>query len=99
MALQYIEEKGKTFDIVEYLKDIPTSESLVNILNQLGMEPESLLRKNEADFKEHFKGKELSKAEWVEAMRSYPKLIERPIVIKGKRAVIARPTEKIDELD
>lgn len=99
LALQYLEEKGKTFDVVEYLKEIPTSESLETILNQLGMEPESLLRKNEVDFKEHFKGKELSRTEWIEAMRSYPKLIERPIVIKGEKAVVARPTEKIDELD
>ncbi len=99
MALQYLEAEGKTFDVVEYLKEIPSAEVLDDVLNKLGMEPEELLRKNEADFKENFKGKDLSRAEWIDAMRTFPKLIERPIVIKGDRAVVARPTEKIVELD
>ena len=99
MAIQYLEAEGKSFDIVEYLKEIPTAEDLEDVLNMLGMDPEGLLRKNEADFKDNFKGKSLSRSEWIEAMRKYPKLIERPIVIKGKKAVVARPTEKITELD
>jgi len=99
LALQYLEEKGKTFDVVEYLKAIPSAEDLDRVLTQLGIEPEALLRKNEVDYKEHFKGKELSRNEWIEAMRTYPKLIERPIVIKGNRAVVARPAEKIVDLD
>ncbi|MCR9171737.1 MAG: arsenate reductase (glutaredoxin) [bacterium] len=99
MAVQYLEAEGKSFDVVEYLKEIPSAEELDQVLNLLGMEPEELLRKNEADFKENFKGKELSRSEWIEAMRAYPKIIERPIVIKGKKAVVARPTEKIVELD
>lgn len=99
LALQYLEAEGKDFDIVEYLKEIPTADTMDDILNKLGMEPEALLRKNEADFKQNFKGKELSRTEWIEAMRTFPKLIERPIVIKGKKAVVARPAEKIAELD
>ncbi|GAB5416472.1 MAG: arsenate reductase (glutaredoxin) [Crocinitomicaceae bacterium] len=99
LALQYLEEKGKTYSIVEYLKETPTAEELEHVLGKLGMSPEELLRKNEADFKENFKGKQLTRKEWIEAMRSYPKLIERPIVIKGNNAVVARPTERIDALD
>jgi len=99
LAVQYLEAEGKSFDVVEYLKDIPTTVELEDILDKLGMEPLELLRKNEVDFKENFKGKDLSRGEWIEAMRKYPKLIERPIVIKAKRAVVARPTEKILELD
>ena len=99
MALKYLEEEGKSFEIVEYLKEIPSITELDNILKQLDMEPEELIRKNEADFKEHFKGKDLSRTQWIEAMRNYPKLIERPIVIKNGKAVIARPAEKIASLD
>lgn len=99
MAIQYLEAAGKSFDVVEYLKEIPTAEDLDSVLHQLGMEPEELLRKNEKDYKENFKGKDLSRAEWIEAMRNFPKLIERPIVIKNGKAVVARPTEKIQELD
>ena len=99
LAIQYLEAEGKTFDVVEYLKEIPSAEDMDAILNKLSMAPEELLRKNEADFKENFKGKDLSRAEWIEAMRAYPKLIERPIVVKGKKAVVARPTERIVDLD
>ena len=99
MALKYLAEEGKSFEIVEYLKEIPSITELDNILKQLDMEPEELIRKNEADFKEHFKGKDLSRTQWIEAMRNYPKLVERPIVIKNGKAVIARPAEKIASLD
>lgn len=99
LALQYLDAQGKSYDVVEYLKEIPTAEELDQILVKLGMNPQELLRKNETDFKEHFKGKELSRMQWIEAMLAYPKLIERPIVIKGNKAIVARPTEKIVELD
>jgi len=98
MAVQYLEAEGKDFEVVEYLKEIPSAETLDQLLKQLGMEPEELLRKNEADFKEHYKGKSLTREEWIEAMRKFPKLIERPIVIKDGKAVVARPTEKIADL-
>ena len=99
MALQQLEAKGESFTVVEYLKAVPTARELDSILIKLDLEPESLLRKNENDFKDNFKGKELSRQEWIEVMRTFPKLIERPIVIKGEKAVVARPAEKIDELD
>jgi arsenate reductase len=62
------------------------------------MQPEELLRKNEAIFKEQFKGKTLNRTEWIKNMIAFPKLIERPIVVKEDKAVVARPAEKIDEL-
>jgi len=98
-AIQYLEENGKSFDVVEYLKEIPSTDTMETLLKQLAMGPEELLRKNEADYKANFKGKELSRAEWIEAMRTYPKLIERPIVVKNGKAVVARPAERINNLD
>ena len=62
------------------------------------MKPDSLLRKGEGDYKEHVKGKDLSDQELVKLMVEYPKLIERPIVISGEQAVIARPVELIETL-
>ena len=97
-ALAYLDDKKVEYEVVEYLKDVPTKDELTNIIKMLGILPEELVRKGELDFKENFKGRELTNNEWIEAMIQYPKLIERPIVIKNNNAVIARPTERIDEL-
>ena len=97
-ALQLLEEKGKSPEIVEYLKDIPSKDKLKAIIKKLNIQPEELIRKGEADYKENFKGKTLSDEQWMEAMIKFPKLIERPIVINGNKAVIGRPPEKVLEV-
>lgn len=97
-TLQLITETGREVEIVEYLKDTPTIAELKEIISLLGISPEQLLRKNESIFKENFKGKALSDDEWVKAMVEYPKLIERPIVVEGNKAVLGRPPEKVKTL-
>jgi arsenate reductase len=65
----------------------------------MGMKPAELLRKKEAAYKElDFKNKSYTQDEIIEFMVNDPNLIERPIIEKGEKAVVARPTEKIDEL-
>ena len=98
MAIQYLNEQNATYEVVEYLKELPSAKELKDILSKLGMKAEALIRKGEPDFKENFKGKELSENEWVAAMITYPQIIERPIVILGDKAIVARPTERIGEL-
>lgn len=98
LALVFLEEKNIEFEVVEYLKNIPNKDEFQRILDQLGMKPEELLRKNEADYKEFVKGKNLTDNDLIDCMLKYPKLIERPIVIRNGRAVVARPTEKIEEI-
>lgn len=97
-GLKLIQEAGKDVEIIEYLKTPPTEQELKKILHMLGMNPLNLIRKNEAIFKDHFKGKELSDDEWIRIMAENPKLIERPIVVEGNKAVLGRPTEKIEDL-
>lgn len=97
-SLAYLDEKGVSYDVHLYLQDALSHEELKQILNQLGMTPQELLRKNEAVFKDEFKGKDLTDDQWIEAMIEHPKLMERPIIVKGNKAVVARPTEKIDDL-
>jgi arsenate reductase (glutaredoxin) len=97
-ALDLLKDKGIDFEVVEYLNEVPTESTLRDVIAKLGIKPEELVRKSEDDFKSHFKGKTLTDDEWIKAMLKFPKLIERPIVIRNEKAVIARPTERIEEL-
>ncbi len=97
-TLQLIHEAGKDVEIIEYLKDTPTASQLKEIISLLQITPEQLLRKNEAIFKENFKGKSLTDDEWIKVMVDHPKLIERPIVVEGKKAVLGRPPENVKAL-
>jgi arsenate reductase len=94
-ALDILRENNIEPEIIEYLKDIPTKSELETIIRLLGISPELLVRKGEVDYKDNFKGKSLSNEEWIQAMIDYPKLIERPIIMKGNKAVIGRPPENV----
>ncbi|MCB0479602.1 MAG: arsenate reductase (glutaredoxin) [Crocinitomicaceae bacterium] len=94
-AKQLLEEKGIAFEVREYLTDELSEEELTSILIKLGKSPQEILRKGEAIFKEEFKGKDLSDQEWIKAMVENPKLIERPILINGEKAVVGRPPEDV----
>ena len=97
-SLHLLEESKLDFQIIEYLKTPPNRTELQKIVVQLDLKAEQLIRKSEAIYKENYKGKKLSEEEWIEAMVKYPKLIERPIVIYGNKAVIGRPIEQVKQL-
>ena len=94
-ALTILNEKNIEFEIVEYLKDNLSISELEIIIEKLEINPISLVRKNESIWKEKYKGKNLSDKEIVQAMAENPKIIERPIVINEKRAILGRPPENI----
>lgn len=91
-----MEASGREFKVVHYLDEVPSKKALSRILEKLGMRADQLIRKNEAIWKEQYRGKDLSENELLDAMVKYPKLIERPIVIEGEKAVLGRPTENIE---
>lgn len=97
-ALQLLEEHGKAFTTLKYITEPLTKEQLTGIITKLGIKPIDLVRKNEAVWKENYKGKQLADNEVIDALLLYPKLIERPIVVNGSKAVVARPAEKIKDL-
>lgn len=97
-TLKLIEESGNMVQVVEYLKMPPSKDELRHILELLNMEPEQLVRKGEAVYKENFKGKSMSSDEWLEALVKYPKLIERPIVVSENSAILGRPPENVRSL-
>lgn len=97
-GLELLEQSGKPFEIIKYLEDTLSTKELKDLIQLLGIKPINLVRKNEAIWKTEFKDKTLTDDQIVEAMVKNPKLIERPIVVNGNKAVIGRPTEKISEI-
>lgn len=97
-GLELLENSGKEFEVIKYLEHVPTKEELREVINCLEITPENLVRKNEAVWKDKFRGRLLSDEEILNAMIEHPKLIERPIVLNGDRAVIGRPPENINKL-
>ena len=97
-GLKFLQEKGIEPEIIKYLDNPPTAKEFKEILKKMGAKPIDVLRKNEAIFKEYYKGKEFTEEEWIEIMVNNPKLIEPPIVINGNKAVLGRPAEKIEEV-
>ncbi len=97
-GLQVLEEKGVEFEVCKYLDEAMTPDELSEILRKLGKRPLDIIRTKEDVFKEEFKDKELSDEEWILAMLEYPRLIERPIIINGEKAVIGRPAEIIETI-
>ena len=97
-ACRILTDKGVTFETIEYLKTPPTPSQIKDLLKMLGMKAEDIVRKGEPLYKEKFSGKKLSEEKWIKILAENPILIERPIVVKGKKAVIGRPSEKVLEL-
>jgi arsenate reductase len=97
-SFKLLEEKGIDAEVVKYLEDIPTKEELTELLKMLNMTARELMRTKEDVYKELNLKDENSEEALIEAMVANPKLIERPIVIRGNRAVIGRPIENVIEL-
>tara|TARA_Y100000748_G_scaffold79026_1_gene65263 strand:+ start:808 stop:1158 length:351 start_codon:yes stop_codon:yes gene_type:complete len=98
-ALQLLREAGIEPTIIEYLKRPLRKEDLKNISQLLGLRPKDFVRKIEKDFKDNRLSERLDDDDnIIEAMLLFPKIIERPIVVSGGRAVIGRPPENVQEL-
>jgi|SRR5699024_6105648 len=97
-ALAILEESGREFTIRKYLEDPLTEQELGDLISKLGIKPLELIRDNEKIFKEKYKGDKLTDEEWIRVMVENPRLIQRPIVVSGDRAVIGRPPENVRSL-
>lgn len=98
-ALELLEARGLTPTVVRYLDTPPSTDELRTLLGKLDIPARQLLRTGEDEYKElGLADSNLSDEQLIAAMASHPKLIERPILIAGERAVIGRPPEKVLEL-
>lgn len=95
-TLALLKEKGIEPEVIEYLKTPPTPDELENLVDLLQVEPRKIIRSKEAEYKElNLADESLSSSALINAIAKAPKLLERPIVIKGEQAVIGRPPENV----
>tara|TARA_B100000029_G_C17145216_1_gene803915 strand:- start:88 stop:444 length:357 start_codon:yes stop_codon:yes gene_type:complete len=95
-TLEILKEKGIEPRVIFYLENPPSEKILKSIISKLGLSAYELLRKGETEYKEQdLSNPSKSEEDIVQAMLKFPKLIERPIIIKGDRAVIGRPPENV----
>ena len=97
-GLALVEQTDKPFLIRKYLEDPFTKEELTSVIEKLGIPPIELVRTKEKIWIEDYKGKDLTDKDIIEAMLLHPKLIERPIVVNGNKAIIARPKELVNKI-
>ncbi|MCF6333372.1 MAG: arsenate reductase (glutaredoxin) [Draconibacterium sp.] len=97
-GLQYLEEKGYDIEVKKYLVEGITKTELKEIISKTGKNPFDFVRTQEADYKANFKGKNFSDEEWINILVENPKLLQRPIVVNGNKAVLANPPENVEEI-
>jgi arsenate reductase (glutaredoxin) len=95
-TLELLQSKGVTPTIREYLKQPPSKAEVETLITLVGGDPAALIRDGEAEFKALKKSKaDLSKADIAKAIAAHPILLQRPIVVSGKKAAIGRPPEAV----
>lgn len=97
-CLKFIEEKGFEFEVVDYIKNGISAKEIKEFLSKSGLAVTDIIRTNEDLYKQKYKGKEFSEDEWIQILVENTKLIQRPLVIKGAHAVLARPADEILKL-
>jgi len=96
-CLAFIKESKKEFEVITYLENIHTIAELKALIQKLNFEPLALVRQKEKIWIENFKNKTMTNDEIIQAMVTYPILIERPIVIKGDKAIIGRVLDNVTD--
>ena len=91
-------EKGVTFETVNYIETPLSANGLKDLLHRARLRPKEVLRTNEVAYREHVAGKNLSEEELLQTMSKHPELLQRPIVVRGSKAVLARPIENLKDL-
>lgn len=94
--VKLLREKGIEFDRVDFHIDPLDATQIADLLKMAGLSPRDVLRKNEKTYVElKLAKRDLSDAELIDLMVAHPELLQRPIVVRGDRAVLARPTENV----
>lgn len=95
-GLKYLEEKGCEFEVVKYLEEGISEKELAGLIALTGKKPFDFVRTHEKDYIMLYKGKNLSDKEWIKVLAENPKLLHRPIIVNGDKAVLGNPPENIE---
>ena len=97
-ALELIQAKGIDYEMRYYLYEPPSVEELTDLLAKLKLPASALIRQSEPLFIENYEGKDFAEDEWIKILIENPILMQRPVVVNGDKAIIARPPEKVFEV-
>lgn len=97
-ALKLLQEKGVDPELRLYMDEPPTQKELSELMKKLNCKPIDLVRTKEKLYKENYADRNYTKQEWLRILTQNPKLIERPVLVKGDKAIIGRPPEALLEL-
>lgn len=91
-------EKGLDFESIDYTKQQLSGDELKGLLQMAGLRPQDAIRTNEEAYRQHVAGRNLSDQQLIQLMVKHPELIQRPIVVRGEKAVLARPLDTLRNL-
>lgn len=94
-VLEYLDENGVPFEIINIVEEPLTVQEIKTILKKLNQNVFHIIRKNEKLYLEKYASKNLSEEEWIKVLSENPSLIQRPILIKGSVAMLGRPVENV----
>ncbi|MES2239392.1 MAG: arsenate reductase (glutaredoxin) [Bacteroidota bacterium] len=95
-CLAFLENTNQEYKIIKYLEEVPSPEELRDLLKKLNLKPIELIRQKEKIWIDNYKNQEMTDEAIIQAMIAHPILIERPIIIQGDKAIIAREADKIE---
>ncbi|MDR2236176.1 MAG: arsenate reductase (glutaredoxin) [Chryseobacterium sp.] len=94
-VLEYLDENGVPFEIINIIEDPLSIMELRTVLKKLNQTVFHLIRKTDKLYLENFAGKDYSEEEWLKILVENPSLIQRPILVKGSVAMLGRPIENV----
>ena len=97
-GLEHLNTETRDFEVIDYIKKPISYGTIKDILVKLNKKPKDMIRTQEDFYKKNFKGKDFGDEEWIKIMEENPKLIKRPIVVRGNKAVWGDPADEIDSL-
>jgi arsenate reductase (glutaredoxin) len=90
---------GVGFTTIKYLETPPSAKELKQLFRQAGLRPQDAIRTRELAYEKYVAGKNLTDDQLIQIMAEHIELLQRPIVVKGSKAVLARPVDKLAELN